>query len=62
MKFVRGAENQSFLVEAVTGVETIKALAVEPQAQNRWDKQLAGYIQASFRASMLANWARRRCS
>jgi subfamily B ATP-binding cassette protein HlyB/CyaB len=55
-KFVRGAENQSFLVEAVTGVETIKALAVEPQAQNRWDKQLAGYIQASFRASMLANW------
>lgn len=55
-KFIRGAENQSFLVEAVTGVETLKALAVEPQAQNRWDKQLAGYIQASFRASMLANW------
>ncbi|GAA5083110.1 type I secretion system permease/ATPase [Lysobacter panacisoli] len=55
-KFVRGAENQSFLVEAVTGVETLKALAVEPQMQNRWDRQLAGYIQSSFRASMLANW------
>ena len=55
-KFIRGAENQSFLVEAVTGVETLKAMAVEPQMQNRWDRQLAGYIQSSFKASMLANW------
>src|SRR5262249_23855318 len=29
-KFRRGAENQAFLVEAVTGVETLKASAVEP--------------------------------
>jgi subfamily B ATP-binding cassette protein HlyB/CyaB len=55
-KFARGAENQSFLVEAVTGVETLKSLAVEPQMQNRWEQQLAGYIKASFQASMLANW------
>lgn len=55
-KFARGAENQSFLVEAVTGVETLKALAVEPQMQDRWERQLAGYIQSSFKASMLANW------
>ncbi|MDH5822294.1 type I secretion system permease/ATPase [Luteimonas sp. RD2P54] len=55
-KFVRGAENQSFLVESVTGVETLKAMAVEPQMQNRWDQQLAGYIQASFKARMIANW------
>lgn len=55
-KFIRGAENQSFLVEAITGVETLKAMAVEPQMQNRWDRQLAGYIQASLKASMLANW------
>jgi len=55
-KFARGAENQSFLVEAVTGVETLKALAVEPQMQGRWERQLAGYIKASFDARMLANW------
>jgi subfamily B ATP-binding cassette protein HlyB/CyaB len=55
-KFARGAENQSFLVEAITGVETLKAMAVEPQMQNRWDRQLAGYIQSSLKASMLANW------
>lgn len=55
-KFARGAENQSFLVEAVTGVETLKALAVEPQMQGRWERQLAGYIQSSFKARMLASW------
>jgi ATP-binding cassette, subfamily B, bacterial HlyB/CyaB len=55
-KFARGAENQAFLVEGVTGVETMKSLAVEPQMQSRWERQLAGYIQASFRAAMTANW------
>ncbi|MDQ0462475.1 subfamily B ATP-binding cassette protein HlyB/CyaB [Caulobacter ginsengisoli] len=55
-KFARGAENQSFLVEAVTGIETLKSLAVEPQMQTRWEGQLAGYIKSSFNARMLANW------
>ena len=48
-KFRRGAENQAFLVESVTGVETLKAMAVEPQMQRRWEEQLAGYVTASFR-------------
>lgn len=52
-KFNRGAENQSFLVEAVGGIQTVKALAVEPPLQRRWDEQLAGYVQASFRATSL---------
>jgi subfamily B ATP-binding cassette protein HlyB/CyaB len=56
-KFNRGAENQAFLVETITGVGTVKALAVEPQMQRRWEEQLAGYVRASFRVSNLANWA-----
>jgi subfamily B ATP-binding cassette protein HlyB/CyaB len=56
-KFRRGAENQAFLVESVTGVETIKAMAVEPQMQNRWEEQLAGYVGASFAAAQIGNWA-----
>jgi subfamily B ATP-binding cassette protein HlyB/CyaB len=36
-KFRRGAENQAFLVESVTGIETLKAMAVEPQMQRRWE-------------------------
>ncbi len=55
-KFRRHAENQSFLVESVTGIETLKAMAVEPQMQLRWDKQLAGYVGSGFSAAMLANW------
>src|SRR5262249_42125725 len=46
-KFQRGAENQAFLVESVTGVETLKAMAIEPQMQRRWEEQLAGYVAAS---------------
>lgn len=52
-KFNRGAENQSFLVEAVSGIQTVKAMAVEPPLQRRWDEQLAGYVSASFKATSL---------
>jgi ATP-binding cassette, subfamily B, bacterial HlyB/CyaB len=56
-KFARGAENQTFLVESIVGVETIKAMAVEPQMQRRWEDQLAGYVSASFKAVSLGNAA-----
>ncbi|CBL45951.1 Type I secretion system ATPase [gamma proteobacterium HdN1] len=50
-KFSRGAENQAFLTEAVTNIETVKAMAVEPQMQRKWEEQLAGYVAASFKAN-----------
>src|SRR5215469_11013490 len=56
-KFNRGAENQAFLVESVNGVETLKAMAVEPQMQRHWEEQLAAYVSASFRVLSLGNWA-----
>jgi subfamily B ATP-binding cassette protein HlyB/CyaB len=56
-KFKRGAENQAFLVESVAGVETLKAMAVEPQMQRRWEEQLASYVSASFRVISLGNTA-----
>lgn len=52
-KFSRAAQNQSFLVETVSAIETVKAMAVEPQMQRRWEDQLAGYVGASFRAAIL---------
>ena len=54
-KFQRGAVNQAFLVESVSGVETLKAMAVEPQMQRRWEDQLAGYVGASFKTTHLGN-------
>jgi subfamily B ATP-binding cassette protein HlyB/CyaB len=56
-KFNRGADNQAFLVESINGVETLKAMAVEPAMQRRWEEQLAGYVRASFRATSLGNIA-----
>jgi len=53
-KFDRGAENQSYLVEAVTGVQTVKAMALEPVFYRRWEVQLARYVTASFRTSHLS--------
>jgi ATP-binding cassette, subfamily B, bacterial HlyB/CyaB len=55
-KFKRGAENQAFLVESVVGIETLKAMAVEPQMKRQWEEKLAGYVGASFSANMLGNW------
>lgn len=54
-KFQRGAANQAFLVESVSGVETLKAMAVEPEMHRRWEEQLAAYVKASFRAINLNN-------
>lgn len=56
-KFQRGAENQAFLVEAINGIETLKAGAVEPQSQRRWEEQLAGYVKAGFKTTNLGNIA-----
>ncbi|MBR0129360.1 MAG: type I secretion system permease/ATPase, partial [Neisseriaceae bacterium] len=53
-KLARNADNQSFLVESVTTIGTIKAMAVEPQMTRRWDKQLAAYVHSGFRVTRLA--------
>jgi ATP-binding cassette, subfamily B, bacterial HlyB/CyaB len=55
-KFQRGAANQAFLVESVSGIETLKAMAVEPQMRERWEEQLAAYVKASFRTIVLGTF------
>ena len=53
-KFARNADSQSFLVESVTTMGTIKSMAVEPQMTRRWDQQLAAYVAAGFKVTRLA--------
>ncbi len=55
-KFKRGAENQSFLVETVSGIGTLKSMAVEPRMRDRWERQFAGYVKTGFDVTILANW------
>lgn len=53
-KFARGADNQAFLVETVSGIGTVKAMAVDPRATRTWDNQLAGYVHAGFNVAKVA--------
>lgn len=52
-RFERSAINQSFLTEAITGMETLKSTAVEPRMLARWERYLAGYARASFNSAIL---------
>ncbi|MGY4396689.1 subfamily B ATP-binding cassette protein HlyB/CyaB [Sphingomonas sp. UYAg733] len=54
-KYERGAANNALLVESVSGMQTVKAAAVEPQWQERWERQLAGYSAANQRVINLGN-------
>jgi ATP-binding cassette, subfamily B, bacterial HlyB/CyaB len=57
-KFRRGADNQSFLVESITAVDTVKSMSLEPRWIKRWDEQLANYVKAGLRTAttgLLAN-------
>src|SRR3546814_19792553 len=57
-KFLRGSENQAFLVERVGGIETVKAMAVEPQMQRRWEELLVASVKSAFRVPHTAGLAR----
>ena len=54
-KFALGAENQTFLVETVTAMETLKGQAVEAQWQREWERRLGDYVQAAFHGGHLAS-------
>jgi ATP-binding cassette, subfamily B, bacterial HlyB/CyaB len=56
-KFNRGAENHAFLVETLSGIGTVKAMAVEPQLTRRWDNQLAAYVSTSFKTTTIGSFA-----
>ena len=56
-RFNRGADSQSYLVEAVSGVQTIKSFALEPEAQKKWEGLFSKYIRASFKTYRLSGIA-----
>ena len=46
-RFNRSAANSQFLVETVIGIQTVKALAVEPVLRSEWEERLAAYVRTS---------------
>lgn len=53
--FNRSADSQSFLVETVTGIHSVKAHAAEPVARDRWEGLFARFIRTGFKASTTSN-------
>lgn len=52
-QFATSAVNTSFLNESVSGVETIKSLAVEPRMARRWEQQTCDMVAAGFQTQVL---------
>lgn len=56
-KFKHGAANTAFLTESITGIGTVKSMAVEPQMRRKLEDHLSNYVNASFRSQNLGNVA-----
>lgn len=56
-QFQQGARNQAFLVESISGVEQVKAMAVENHMTRRWDEQIAYFVTSCFKTQNLGNIA-----
>lgn len=54
-KFQMGANSNSYLVESVTGMQTVKSLAIEGSMQKKWEDHLANYVEAGFKLTNLSN-------
>jgi len=56
-KFKHGAANTAFLTESITGINTVKTMAVEPQMKRKLEEHLSEYVHASFKSQNLNNIA-----
>lgn len=56
-KFEAGANTQSFLVESITGVQTVKSYALEPKFEKKWGDLQSEYVRAGYRTSMVSGTA-----
>ncbi len=56
-KFHKGAMAQSFLVESITGIQTVKSMALEGKMVRNWENYLGDYIQSAFNLANVGNVA-----
>ncbi len=53
-KFETGAQAQSFLVESINGIQTIKSFALEDKFLDKWGGLQADYVKAGYNTSMIS--------
>lgn len=56
-KFLMGAQSNSYLVESVTGVQTVKSLSIEGTMQKKWEEYLGKYVRSGFNLSIMSSAA-----
>lgn len=56
-RYRMSSRQNSYLVETVTGIGTVKGLGIEGAMTRRWDEKLGEYIESGFRLSMLVKTA-----
>ncbi len=56
-KAERNAETQSYLVEVVSGIQTVKAQNIELRSRWQWQERYANYISAGFKSVITATTA-----
>lgn len=56
-KFMMGAQSNSYLVESVTGVQTVKSLSIEGTMQKKWEEYLGKYVRSGFKLSVMSSAA-----
>ncbi|MFA9396594.1 MAG: peptidase domain-containing ABC transporter [Halodesulfovibrio sp.] len=57
-KFEMGAKSNSYLVESVTGIQTVKSLAIEGSIQKKWEDHLGRYVFSNFKMTNMGNITR----
>ena len=60
-KFQMGAHQNSYLVESVTGVQTVKSLAIEGAMFRKWEDKLGKYLKSSFNLAIMGNFTGSIC-
>ena len=60
-KFQMGAIQNSYLVESVTGIQTVKSLAIEGSMFRKWEEKLGKYLKSSFNLAIMGNFTGATC-
>lgn len=56
-KAERNSQTQSYLVEVVSGIQTVKAQNIELQSRWQWQEHYAQYVSAGFKSVLTSNTA-----
>ena len=56
-KAERNAESQSYLVEVIGGIQTVKAQNIELQSRWQWQSKYARYVSAGFKTALTSTTA-----